>query len=64
MTDVQIIWLVIAMLAIGFCLGLGVAKVIDKLSTIQQQLEILPQISDRLKNVHEAIRSLREPRSK
>jgi hypothetical protein len=57
MTDFQFYLAVLVLLGWGVGLGLGIAKVFETLSKISLQLEILPEISDRLKAVHEAIRS-------
>ncbi len=63
MTDVQFTFLILAIVGAGFSLGLGVTKIFDKLATINEKLDILPEISDRLKAIHEAInRAQREPR--
>ncbi len=63
MTELQFTLLILAIVGAGFSLGLGVTKVFDKLATINEKLAILPEISDRLRAIHEAIKSAqREPR--
>ncbi len=60
MTDIQFIWIIIAVLASGATIGFMVEQVVRKLSAINSQLEILIEITDRLENVRRAIEKQRK----
>ena len=55
MTDVQFYLALVVALGWGFGLGLGISRVFDRLGVISEQIKILPEISDKLTAIHEAI---------